>query len=86
MTITNGQLNDTINRIEARVGKLESRMDTNDGDIKDVKREIKDIKDTVSKLLTSFNAAKIVLGAVGMVGTPLVTAIIVLIIQHIWGK
>jgi hypothetical protein len=77
--ITNNALNDSVNRIEARVGKLEKRMDDNDGVIKDMKKAL-------DALVSEFKAARIVLGLLGAVVTPVFTAIVVLIIQHVWGK
>ena len=77
--ITNNALNDSVNRIEARVGKLEKRMDDNDG-------VIKDMKNALDALVSEFKAARTVLGLVGAVVTPILTATIILIIQHLWGK
>lgn len=77
MPITNAQINDTINKLEQRVGKLENRMDENDGAIKQMKNSIDALNITIG------SARMIIVGVSAVVG-PLITALIVLIIQHFW--
>lgn len=77
--ITNNALNDSITKVEDRVGKLEKRMDTNDS-------VIKDMKTALDALVVEFKAARLVLGLITAIVTPMVTAIAVIIVQHLWGK
>lgn len=77
MTITNSQLNDSINQLASRVGKLENRVDKSDG-------ALDKMKDKLDALVAEFKAARIVIGVIGAIVTPVLTATIVLIIQHIW--
>jgi hypothetical protein len=77
MTITNAHLNDSINQLVTRVGKLENRVDKSDG-------ALDEMKDKLDALVAEFKAARIVIGVVGAIVTPIVTALIVLIMQHVW--
>lgn len=73
MQITNMQLNESMKRLEERVGKLESRMDRSDDALKLLSDEIKNLSQAVY-------AARVIL----MFVSPIITAVIVLVIQHFW--
>ncbi len=81
MTITNVQLNESIKSLKEqfeqssqymneRVNKLEKRMDESDK--------------CTQELSSSMHTARVVLTLVGAVVGPLITALVVLSIQHIW--
>lgn len=76
--ITNAQLFAIVTRLEDRVKKLEDQVNAQEGSIKGVNQRL----DTID---SGIRSARFVMAALGAVVSPVITAVIVLIIQKFVG-
>ena len=73
--ITNAQLLTALQSLEGRVGKMETRMDGYESAIKAFNERMSDIE-------INIKAGRVIIGIISAIVSPVITATLVLIIQH----
>jgi len=73
--ITNAQLLTALQSLEGRVGKMEIRMDKYEA-------AINAFNDRMSDIEVNIKTGRVIIGFISAICSPLITATLVLIIQH----